>query len=113
MDKKIYHGSSHAVISPGFGEGSAYRDFGLGFYCSEYPLHAAEWAVQRDRNGIVSAYSIRMDGLRIINLCSPQYTALHWLWMLFNYREFDTSLPLVHQAREYISRYVLLCRQRK
>lgn len=103
MDKTIYHGSAQIVRTPRFGAGRQYNDFGLGFYCSEYPVHAAEWAVRRDRNGFVSAYSINMDGLVTINLCSSRYTALHWLCVLFNHREFDSSSPLVYRAREYIS----------
>ena len=91
MDKIIYHGGIRIVRSPAFGTGQQYNDFGLGFYCTEYPQYAAEWAVGSGRNGFVSSYSIDTDGLRIINLCSSQYNPLHWLGLLFNYREFDLS----------------------
>ncbi len=105
MDKKIYHGSTQIVRSPKFGTGRPYNDFGLGFYCTEYPQYAAEWAVGRERNGFVSAYSIECDGLRIINLCGPQYTPLHWLSLLLNYRVFDMSSDISYRAGEYLSKY--------
>ena len=102
---KIYHGSEIIVRQPRFGAGRAYNDFGLGFYCTEYREHAAEWAVSAGRNGFVSSYSLDTSGLRIINLCGPQYSALHWLHVLLNYREFDISSPLSRQAEEYINRW--------
>ena len=105
MDKKIYHGGIRIVISPAFGTGQQYNDFGLGFYCTEYPQYAAEWAVGSGRNGFVSSYSIDTDGLRIINLCSSQYNLLHWLGLLFNYREFDLSSDTAYKSREYINKY--------
>ena len=104
MDIKIYHGSEHIVRKPVFGIGNPYNDFGLGFYCSENARSAAAWAVTRDRDGFVSAYSINADRLRVINLCSSRYTPLHWLSVLFNFREFDFSSASAYKAREYINR---------
>lgn len=105
MDKRIYHGGAKIVRTPAFGIGRPYNDFGLGFYCTEYPQYAAEWAVGPGRNGFVSAYSIDTDGLRIINLCSSQYNPLHWLGLLFNYREFDLSSDTAYRAKEYINKH--------
>ncbi|MBE6027255.1 MAG: DUF3990 domain-containing protein [Clostridiales bacterium] len=105
MERKIYHGSDHIVRTPVFGAGRPFNDFGLGFYCAEYPEYAAEWAVESDRNGFVSAYSIDPDGLRAINLCGPQYNVLHWLSLLLAFREFDMSSDTAHRAREYINKY--------
>ena len=105
MERKIYHGTDHIVRMPVFGAGRQYNDFGLGFYCTESAQYAAEWAVGRDRNGFVSAYSIDPDGLMTINLCGPQYNALHWLSLLLTFREFDLSSDTAHRAREYISKW--------
>ena len=105
MDRKIYHGGDRIVRTPAFGTGRQYNDFGLGFYCTEYPQYAAEWAAGTGRNGFVTSYSIDSDGLRIINLCSSQYTPLHWLGLLFNYREFDLSSDTAYRARDYINKY--------
>ena len=57
------------------------------------------------RNGFVSGYSINTDGLRIINLCGPQYSPLHWISLLLSFREFDMFQPSARSAREYINRY--------
>ena len=105
MDKKIYHGGDRIIRTPVFGTGRPYNDFGLGFYCTEYPQYAAEWAAGAGRNGFVSSYSIDNDGLRIINLCSSQYTPLHWLGLLFSYREFDLSSDTAYRARDYINKF--------
>lgn len=105
MNKTIHHGGEQIVRTPSFGTGRQYNDFGLGFYCTEYPQYAAEWAVGAGRNGFVSSYLIDSDGLRIINLCSSQYNPLHWLGLLFNYREFDMSSDTAYRAREYINKY--------
>ena len=105
MNKKIYHGGERIVRTPAFGTGRPYNDFGLGFYCTEYPQYAAEWAVRTGRNGFVSSYMIDTEGLRIINLCSSQYNPLHWLGLLFNYREFDLSSDTAYRASEYINKY--------
>ena len=102
MRREIYHGSDHILRNPRFGVGNAYNDFGLGFYCSLHPQYAAEWATETGINGFVSTYSMEDDGLRIINLCSSQYSPLHWLSVLFNYREFGLSSALGLKAREYI-----------
>ena len=105
MEKKIYHGGERIVRTPSFGTGRPYNDFGLGFYCTESPQYAAEWAVRSGRNGFVSAYTIDSDGLRVINLCGSQYNPLHWLGLLFNYREFDLSSDTAYRARDYINKY--------
>ena len=105
MNKTIYHGGERIVRDPAFGTGRPYNDFGLGFYCTEYPQYAAEWAAGSGRNGFVSSYSIDSDGLRVINLCSSQYTPLHWLGLLFSYREFDLSSDTAYRAKDYIAKY--------
>lgn len=104
MIKNIYHGSAHIIRKPVLGSGHAYNDFGLGFYCTENESEASAWAVSRSRNGFVSSYSIDCDGLRITDLCGPQYTLLHWISLLLNYREFDDATRTMHDAKEYISR---------
>lgn len=102
MQRTIYHGSSQVIRTPRFGSGAAGNDYGLGFYCTEDPSLAGEWAVSRGRNGFINRFTIETGGLRIINLNSPQYCILHWLSVLLNHREFDSVSSSVYQAREYI-----------
>ncbi len=102
MLRSIYHGSDRIVRSPGFGTGSSGNDYGLGFYCTESRDLAAEWAVGVRSNGFVNCYSIETEGLRIINLNSPEYCILHWLAILLNYRDFDAGSSEVYRAKDYI-----------
>ncbi len=121
MLRKIYHGSSRILRSPAFGAGTARNDYGLGFYCTESPSLAAEWAVSctggsagsltgsagggfagRTGSGYINRYTIETDGLRIINLNSAEYCILHWLAILLNFREFDAGSSDVYRAKDYI-----------
>ena len=48
MDKIIlYHGSPNEVISPIYGGGNDKHDYGRGFYLTDNPELAKEWAVCR------------------------------------------------------------------
>lgn len=102
MLRNLYHGSDKVLRRPGFGVGNPYNDFGLGLYCTEKPELAGEWAVSYGRDGYVNKYTLNDDGLRIINLGSPQYCILHWLGMLIGSREFDIPSQTAYQARDYI-----------
>ena len=102
MQRTIYHGSAQIIRTPRFGAGHGYNDFGLGFYCTSNADIAREWAAGRKSNGFVNKYSINDSGLRVIDLGSPEYTVLHWLSVLANYREFDAPSSLLYQAKEYI-----------
>ena len=101
---RIYHGAKQIFREPRFGIGRSYNDFGLGFYCTESEEHAGEWAVSAADNGFISVYALNDSGLRIIDLASSQYTILHWLSLLMNYRVFDSSSMTFHEAKEYIAR---------
>ncbi|WP_218152567.1 DUF3990 domain-containing protein [Succinivibrio dextrinosolvens] len=35
MIKTIYHGSDHTIEKPQYSIGKIYKDYGLGFYCTE------------------------------------------------------------------------------
>lgn len=102
MEKTIYHGSDHIIEKPKFGYGKTYNDYGVGFYCTENPNMAKEWGVGIDHNGYANRYKIECDGLTILDLNAPGYTMLHWLTILLENREFDTSAPLAAEAKEYL-----------
>ena len=55
-----------------------------------------------DHNGYANRYKIECDGLTILDLNAPGYTMLHWLTILLENREFDTSAPLAAEAKEYL-----------
>lgn len=98
----IFHGSSHIVEKPVWGKGKAYNDYGRGFYCTESIEMAKEWACSEKEDGYANAYSIDLNGLKVINLMDEQYNILNWLAILLQNRKFDVSLPMARTARKYI-----------
>lgn len=99
----IYHGSDHIVGLPKYGSGKPYNDYGLGFYCTESIELAKEWACsEKSKDGYVNAYSIEIDGLKILNLSNDNYNILNWLAILLRNRKVNTSLPAANQAKKYI-----------
>ena len=99
---KLYHGSDHIVEAPTFGLGKPYNDYGLGFYCTQHPDMAGEWAVGFDHDGFVNEYDFDTNGLKIVDLDAPEFTTLHWLAVLLANRWFDVRAPIANEAREYL-----------
>ncbi len=102
MQKTIYHGSNKKIETPIFGAGKPYNDYGLGFYCTEDLNMAKEWGVTLTSNGYANEYKLEMEGLKVLNLNSPEYNMLHWLCILLENRTFDIYSPLGLEAYEYI-----------
>ena len=99
---KLYHGSDHIVEAPAFGLGKPYNDYGPGFYCTQHPDMAGEWAVGFDHDGFVNEYDFDTNGLKIVDLDAPEFTTLHWLAVLLANRWFDMRAPIANEAREYL-----------
>ena len=99
---KLYHGSDHIVEAPTFGLGKPYNDYGLGFYCTQHPDMAGEWAVGFDHDGFVNEYDFDTNGLEIVDLDAQEFTTLHWLAVLLANRWFDVRAPIANDAREYL-----------
>lgn len=102
MKRTLYHGSSEKIIKPIFGYGKSYNDYGLGFYCTDEPQMAKEWAVAKDRDGYANSYLLDCEGLNILDLNSSEYCILHWLAVLLKNREFDIPSGLALEAKEYL-----------
>ena len=99
---KLYHGSDHIVEAPTYGLGKPYNDYGLGFYCTQHPDMAGEWAVGFDHDGFVNEYDFDTNGLEIVDLDALEFTTLHWLAVLLANRWFDVRAPIANDAREYL-----------
>ena len=99
---KLYHGSDHIVEAPAFGLGKPYNDYGPGFYCTQHPDMAGEWAVGFDHDGFVNEYDYDTNGLEIVDLDAQEFTTLHWLAVLLANRWFDVRAPIANEAREYL-----------
>ncbi len=99
----LYHGSPGIVEKPEYGMGKPYNDYGQGFYCTEELDLAREWACGESNDGFVNQYEINPAELKILNLSSGNYTILHWLSLLVNYRRFRISTPIMKRAVEWLT----------
>lgn len=102
MIKKLYHGSANIIEKPIFGYGKPYKDYGLGFYCTDSLEMAKEWGVGKDQNGYANCYEINCEGLQILDLNASEYCILHWLTVLLQNREFDVPSGLALESKEYL-----------
>ena len=97
----IYHGSPN-IVTPVFGEGKAYNDYGLGFYCTENLELAKEWACSQDSDGYANQYILNIGSLNVLYLNGPQYNILNWLAVLLKNRIFSIAEGLPREAKKYI-----------
>lgn len=100
--KHLYHGSVSAVEHPVFGEGKAYNDYGQGFYRTEHIELAKEWACASNQDGYANHYHLKMEGLSVLNLNSPDYSILNWLAILLENRKFVVADGLPRRAKDYL-----------
>lgn len=101
MKTIIFHGSEN-VVTPVFGEGKRYNDYGSGLYCTESLELAKEWACAKGVDGYANAYELTMDGLSVLNLNDGRYNILNWLAILLDNRKFVPNGPLASSAQTYI-----------
>lgn len=98
----IYHGSENIIEHPRFGYGKSTNDYGLGFYCTEHPDLAKEWACNATHGGYANKYSLDTDGLKLLNLNSKTYCIIHWISVLLRNRIFTFDTGLAEKAGQYI-----------
>lgn len=98
----LYHGSPQVIECPALGVGNPHNDYGLGFYCTQSPDMAREWACSADADGYANHYHFDEEGLAVLDLSTSEYHILNWLAVLLENRIFkiDGALPL--EARGYI-----------
>lgn len=73
----IYHGSDHEIKEPLFGKGNPDSDYGMGFYTTELPDKADQWALEMGgENAVTNEYTIDLKGLNVINL--DDYGPMAW-----------------------------------
>ena len=98
----IYHGSPEIVEVPTYSFGSDKNDYGRGFYCTENPELAKEWACPTVKNGFSNKYEINLTDLNILYLNKEGYNILNWIAILLNNRIFPKRSPIAKQASKYI-----------
>ncbi len=104
----LYHGSPVIVKTPEFGKGKIYNDYGRGFYCTESGELAKEWACTENMDGYANKYEIDIKELSILDLSSENYTILHWLAILMEYRKFRASTPVMKRGAEWLREHFLI-----
>lgn len=103
----LYHGSSEIIRQPVYGKGKAYNDYGAGFYCTEHLELAKEWACTENVDGYANCYEFDTSGLSILYLSSGEYTILHWLALLVEYRQLRISTPMMRRGVAWLREHFL------
>lgn len=104
----LYHGSPEIIQFPMFGKGKLYNDYGQGFYCTEHLELAKEWACTENTDGYVNKYELDTTDLSVLNLSSDEYTILHWLALLMEYRKFRISTPIMKHGADWLKEHFLI-----
>ena len=104
----LYHGSSEIIEKPIYGKGKIYNDYGRGFYCTEHLELAKEWACTEGEDGYVNKYEFELDGLKILNLSSDEYTILQWLALLLEHRKLRLSTPVMTRGAAWLKEHFMV-----
>lgn len=104
----LYHGSNEKIEKPIWGKGKVYNDYGQGFYCTKHAELAKEWSCNEGIDGFANKYELEVDGLKILNLSSEEYTILHWLALLMDNRRFRVSTPVMRRGVQWLKEHFLL-----
>lgn len=99
---KILHGSNHIIEKPNMATGNPNNDYGRGFYCTELPEMAREWACKQNTDGFVNRYELDTAHLRILNLTDGTHNVLNWIALLLQNRRFKLDSEIAIDAREYL-----------
>lgn len=98
----IYHGSTNIINPPVWGAGKRTNDYGRGFYCTESPELAKEWACAKGTDGYANIYRFDLTGLKILDLNSGEYCILTWLAILAKYRTYWENGNISKEAKDYL-----------
>lgn len=61
MEKSIvYHGSNVEVAVPRILQNGFYKDFGYGFYCTNYEKQAKRWAMTKKGESVINRYEYEL-----------------------------------------------------
>lgn len=102
---RLYHGSSNRQVVPTYGLGEDRHDYGRGFYLTESPELAREWAVCRpdEVNGYVHTFDLDIDRLKVFDFTDKD--VLCWLAELMKHRDADNSRRYRLLSEKFIEKY--------
>ena len=105
MTIRLYHGSQHEQIEPQYGLGQGHHDFGKGFYLTDVPELAKEWAVYRpnSHDGWVHAFDLELDGLKVLDFRDRGVFA--WVAELMKHRDADESAAYKRRAPLFVDKF--------
>lgn len=100
----LFHGTPNKTVVPTFGLGNDKHDYGRGFYLTESPELAKEWAVCRpnDNNGWLHKYKLDTDGLKILDF--QEKNVLCWLAELMKHRDAADTKRYRMLAQKFIEK---------
>ena len=98
----LYHGSVSVIKQPVFGKGRLHNDYGRGFYCAQSFDLAKEWAVEENRNGYANQYLLDLQGLKVLDLSTKDFTTLHWITLLLQNRVFTLKNDIIKAGKRYL-----------
>ena len=103
----LYHGTPDKIVTPTFGLGKEKHDYGKGFYLTESPELAKEWAVCRpnDSNGWLHKYELDTADLKILDF--QERDVLCWLAELMKHRDAADTKRYKMLAAKFIKKYGL------
>ena len=101
----FYHGSPAVEVTPTFGLGDDHHDYGRGFYLTDDPLLAREWAVCRPeaRSGWVHGFRLTEPDLSVLDF--QERGVLAWMAELMKHREAGKSRRFGMLAEKFIAKY--------
>lgn len=115
--KIIYHGSKKIIEKPLYGAGRMDNDYGSGFYCTEDPELAKEWAASDERGGFVNCYEVDEAGMSVLNLqqvsgenklfSAEDQVILQWMALLVNNRAIRLGSPIERRGKAYLIEHFL------
>ncbi len=98
----LYHGSQEIVERPTYGIGKKTNDYGQGFYCTEEPELAKEWACRSSGGGYSNRYELDESDLALLNLNSKEYSLMHWITILLENRTFNVSTDVANASKKFL-----------
>lgn len=81
---ELYHGSNHIVEKPEYGKGKDNNDYGQGFYLTEIPEKAEDWALLASGDSICNKYYLKIEDLKVCYL--DQYGPAAWVAEVLRHR---------------------------
>ena len=102
---QLFHGSPVRVPAPQQEKCRANNDYGRGFYCTQHPELAKEWACQKGIDGFCNEYLLDESDLVIVDLNSPDFSILNWLAVLSENRIINAVTPTMQRGQKWLAEH--------